>query len=85
MYSRASAYPLYPGCSTCQYSQNKSVATLAGPEPPVPKGKFSAYLAASLVVAEMESRKLRHDPAELFTRAVQPALWLLVFCGVTCW
>lgn len=24
-------------------------------------------------------RKLRHDPTELFTRAVQPALWLLVF------
>ena len=24
-------------------------------------------------------RKLRHDPTELITRAVQPALWLLVF------
>jgi len=24
-------------------------------------------------------RKLRHDPTELLTRAVQPALWLLVF------
>jgi ABC-2 type transport system permease protein len=27
----------------------------------------------------MEIRKLRHDPTELLTRAVQPALWLLVF------
>lgn len=27
----------------------------------------------------MEVRKLRHDPTELITRAVQPALWLLVF------
>jgi ABC-2 type transport system permease protein len=27
----------------------------------------------------MELRKLRHDPTELLTRAVQPALWLLVF------
>jgi len=27
----------------------------------------------------MEVRKLRHDPTELVTRAVQPALWLLVF------
>ncbi|MCX7037554.1 MAG: ABC transporter permease [Spirochaetes bacterium] len=27
----------------------------------------------------MEARKLLHDPLELFTRAVQPALWLLVF------
>jgi len=27
----------------------------------------------------MEIRKLRHDPTELLTRAVQPALWLLIF------
>lgn len=27
----------------------------------------------------MEARRLRHDPTELFTRAVQPVLWLLVF------
>ncbi|MCX8024228.1 MAG: ABC transporter permease, partial [Thermanaerothrix sp.] len=31
------------------------------------------------VIAELEARKLRHDPTELFTRAVQPALWLLIF------
>jgi len=33
----------------------------------------------TLVIAELEVRKLRHDATELFTRAVQPALWLLVF------
>ncbi len=33
----------------------------------------------TLVVAELEVRKLRHDPSELLTRAVQPALWLLIF------
>ncbi len=27
----------------------------------------------------METQKLRHDPTELLTRAVQPALWLLIF------
>lgn len=27
----------------------------------------------------LDAQKLRHDPAELITRAVQPALWLLVF------
>jgi ABC-2 type transport system permease protein len=31
------------------------------------------------VIAELEVRKLRHDPTELITRAMQPALWLLVF------
>jgi len=27
----------------------------------------------------LEARKLRHDPTDLLTRAVQPALWLLIF------
>src|SRR5262249_49944297 len=33
----------------------------------------------TLVVTELEIRKLGHDPTELLTRAIQPALWLLVF------
>jgi ABC-2 type transport system permease protein len=32
-----------------------------------------------LGVAEAEVRKLRHDPWELATRAIQPTLWLVVF------
>lgn len=30
-------------------------------------------------VADAEFRKLRHDPLELLTRAVQPVLWLVIF------
>ena len=30
-------------------------------------------------VADAEIRKLRHDPNELLTRALQPAIWLLLF------
>jgi ABC-2 type transport system permease protein len=37
------------------------------------------FARKALVIAELEARKLRHDPTELFTRAIQPALWLLVF------
>jgi ABC-2 type transport system permease protein len=37
------------------------------------------FTEKTLVIAELEARKLRHDPTELATRAVQPALWLLVF------
>ena len=33
----------------------------------------------TLTVAELEARKLHHDSTELLTRAVQPALWLLIF------
>jgi ABC-2 type transport system permease protein len=32
-----------------------------------------------LAVADAELRKLRHDPWELVSRAVQPVLWLLLF------
>jgi ABC-2 type transport system permease protein len=42
-------------------------------------GFITGFLRKTLVIAELEARKLRHDPTELFMRAVQPALWLLVF------
>ena len=44
-----------------------------------PHGIVVSFLAKTLAIADMEIRKLRHDPTELFTRALQPALWLLVF------
>ncbi len=37
------------------------------------------YFGRTLTIAGMEARKLLHDPTELLTRAVQPALWLLIF------
>ena len=37
------------------------------------------YLARTFAIAGMEAQKLLHDPTEILTRAVQPALWLLVF------
>ena len=48
----------------------------------VPEGPL-AYLArlASRVIALcwVELRKIRHDRTELYTRAIQPALWLLIY------
>jgi ABC-2 type transport system permease protein len=38
-----------------------------------------SFFDKTVSIGEMEARKLRHDPTELITRAVQPALWLLVF------
>jgi len=37
------------------------------------------FVYKTFVIAELEVRKLKHDPTELVTRAVQPALWLLIF------
>ena len=37
------------------------------------------FARQSVAIAEAELRKLARDPTELLTRAVQPALWLIVF------
>ncbi len=42
----------------------------------------AGYGTQVLAVADAEVRKLRHDPWELFSRAVQPVLWLVLFGGV---
>jgi ABC-2 type transport system permease protein len=39
----------------------------------------ASFVSKTLTIAELEARKLRHDSTELITRAVQPALWLLIF------
>jgi ABC-2 type transport system permease protein len=39
----------------------------------------SGFVEKTLAMAEFEARKIRHDPTELITRAVQPVLWLLIF------
>lgn len=41
--------------------------------------KIIEFMTKTLVITELEVRKLRHDPMDLLTRAVQPTLWLLVF------
>ncbi len=44
-----------------------------------PLAAVVGFVNKTLVIAELEARRLRHDPTELLTRAVQPALWLLLF------
>jgi ABC-2 type transport system permease protein len=43
---------------------------------------LSGFATQVLAVADAEVRKLRHDPWELASRAVQPVLWLVLFGGV---
>ncbi|MGZ4142976.1 MAG: ABC transporter permease [Actinomycetota bacterium] len=52
------------------------VEPLAEWDEPHPLVRFALDVAA---VTDLEVRKLRHDPIELLTRAVQPVLWLLIF------
>lgn len=44
-----------------------------------PSSNILSLIKKTLALTELEIRKLRHDPTELISRAVQPALWLLVF------
>ncbi len=37
------------------------------------------FMRKTFIIVELEIRKILHDPTEIFTRAVQPVLWLLVF------
>lgn len=49
---------------------------------PAASGKATGigdFVRDTLALADVELRKLKRDPAELFTRAIQPALWLLIF------
>ena len=41
-----------------------------------------ALLLQILAVSESDIRKLLHDPTELFTRMLQPVLWLVIFAPV---
>ena len=40
---------------------------------------LTSFVEKTFVITEFELRKLRHDFTELITRALQPALWLLIF------
>jgi ABC-2 type transport system permease protein len=47
--------------------------------PPRPRTGWQLIPARVLAMCIVELQKLRHDRTELYTRAVQPALWLLIF------
>src|ERR1035437_229186 len=52
-------------------SSNPMTATFIHP--------LTGFLEKTFVITEFEVRKLSHDFTELITRALQPALWLLIF------
>jgi ABC-2 type transport system permease protein len=44
-----------------------------------PIAAFARFIAKTSTIVWLEVRKIRHDPTDIITRAVQPALWLLIF------
>ncbi|MEJ0023325.1 MAG: ABC transporter permease [Alphaproteobacteria bacterium] len=53
--------------------------TLPQPGKAGPLSSIGDYLTQMFAVADAEIIKLRHDPTDLASRAVQPILWLLLF------
>jgi ABC-2 type transport system permease protein len=54
-------------------------ALAASPSASVELTGLVAWTLQVLAVAQAELHKLRRDPTEVLTRAIQPALWLVVF------
>lgn len=42
-------------------------------------GAIKSFVEKTFTIVGLEARKISHDPTDVFTRAVQPALWLLIF------
>ncbi|MCI3223892.1 ABC transporter permease [Streptomyces sp. NP-1717] len=66
--------------------QRPASAEAAGPGrfdlllvPPRPRTGWRVLPARVMAMCVVELQKLRHDRTELYTRAIQPALWLLIF------
>ena len=54
-------------------------AEASAPVPNPRAGRIAGFATQTFAVADAEVWKLRHDPYELFMRAAQPTLWLLLF------
>ncbi|MFJ4678223.1 MULTISPECIES: ABC transporter permease [unclassified Kitasatospora] len=74
-----SAAPAAPQAESAEHRPS------AGPElglllvPPKARTGWRVVPARVVAMCTVELQKLRHDRTELYTRAVQPALWLLIF------
>ena len=57
---------------------SRAASAEAGPLALAP-GALSRMAAGTFAMAQAELRKLRHDHLDIFTRSVQPLLWLFIF------
>ncbi len=63
-------------------SQFASSSAVAAPAARGIGQRIAEGFSQAVAIIGLEARKLAHDPSELLFRAVQPALWLVIFGGV---
>lgn len=62
-----------------QHNDWDNTLHITQPEHVSPLAALVNFLRKTLTITEWEIRKLRHDPTDMITRSVQPALWLVIF------
>ncbi len=65
-----------------QHNDSDNTIQIKQPERSSPLAYLVNFVRKTLTISEWEVRKLRHDPTDMITRSVQPALWLVIFGGV---
>jgi ABC-2 type transport system permease protein len=69
--------PAAPRTASADRAREDGIGLLV--RPPRPRAAWRVLPARVMAMCAVELQKLRHDRTELYTRAVQPALWLLIF------
>ncbi len=69
--------PAAPHAASAEQAAADGIGLLL--RPPEPRAGWRLLPARVMAMCAVELQKLRHDRTELYTRAVQPALWLLIF------
>ncbi|MGX4694166.1 ABC transporter permease [Streptomyces sp. JNUCC 63] len=69
--------PAAPPAASADPARTDGIGLLV--RPPRPRAGRRLLPARVVALCAVELQKLRHDRTELYTRAVQPALWLLIF------
>lgn len=63
-------------------TENTTQSAAQAAEPGRPVTGVVQYLKKVVAITQMEVQKLLHDQWDIFTRSIQPVLWLLLFGGV---
>ena len=68
-----------PAAPQDDLANTTQIGVLSSEERANPIAAIASFMEKTFTIVWLEVRKIRHDPTDIITRAVQPALWLLIF------